>query len=398
MKLVNAGTLAAAAAVMFGAAWLAPAQQAPRTAAQQYKNIQVYKDVPATEFIQGMRFLSTALGVECEFCHEGTRSVDTPNKIKARQMMTMMAKINADNFGGAQVVTCHTCHKGNHVPLNAPTPTGQYSAEGPQVFYKPTAPPVGATDDVMFDAYKEHTAKEKAAKAAATPTVDQVLAKYVLALGGEASIRKITSRIVTATVEASPNVRGAGPAVFTQQVQYSKAPNVTATTVQPFGGAATARGFDGTDAWTQAANGNVTNVTGVDAARAKREADLHRTLNLKQEYSRLTLTGSDVVDSRPVWVIAAVVTGDNPDTLYFEKESGLLVRKAAYNTTPVGKYMIHTDYRDYRDVAGVKMPFLIQTLSVSPADTQTLHVEKIEVNAAIDAAKLAKPAARPAAR
>ena len=102
------------------AAFVAPAQQAPRTAAQQYKNIQVYKDTPATEFIQGMRFLSTALGVECEFCHQGTRSVDTPNKIKARQMMTMMAKINADNFGGAQVVTCHTCHKGSHIPANAP--------------------------------------------------------------------------------------------------------------------------------------------------------------------------------------------------------------------------------------------------------------------------------------
>ncbi len=387
------------AAATLAAACLAPAQQAPRTAAQQYKNIQVLKDAPATEFIQSMRFLSTALGVECEFCHQGTRSVDTPNKIKARQMMTMMAKINADNFGGAQVVTCNTCHNGNHVPMNAPKPTGQYSTEGPQVFYKPTAPPVGATDDVMYEAYKEHTEAEAKARAAATPTVDQILAKYVTALGGETAIRKVTSRVVTATVEAAPNVRGAGPMVFTQQVQYSKAPSVMATAIQGFGGAPTARGYDGTEAWQQAANGNVTAVAGVDGARAKRDADFYRALNLKQEYTRLTLTGSDKVDSRDVWVVNGVVAGDNPDTLYFDKESGLLLRKGSYNTTPLGKYVIHTNYEDYRDVAGVKLPFLIRTISVSPADTLVVRVEKVESNATIDAAKLAKPAPRqPAAR
>ena len=390
--------IVAIAVATLGAAWLAPAQQAPRTAAQQYKNIQVFKDAPATEFIQSMRFLSTALGVECEFCHQGTRSVDTPNKIKARQMMAMMQKINADNFGGAQVVTCNTCHNGNHIPVNAPTPTGQYSAEGPQVFYKPTAPPVGATDDVMYEAYKEHTEKENVARAAATPTVDQILAKYVTALGGDAAIRKVTSRVVTATVEASPNVRGAGPMVFTQQVQYSKTPNVAATTIQGFGGATTGRGFDGSDAWTQAANGNVTAVAGVDGARAKRDADFYRALNLKQEYTRLALTGSGKVGSRDVWIVNGVVAGDNPDTLYFDKESGLLLRKGSYNTTTLGKYVINTDYEDYREVAGVKLPFLIRTLSVSPADTLIVRVEKVESNTAIDAAKLAKPAPRPAAR
>lgn len=385
-------------AATLAAAWLAPAQQV-RTAAQQYKNIQVLKDAPATEFIQSMRFLSTALGVECEFCHQGTRSVDTPNKIKARQMMTMMAKINADNFGGAQVVTCNTCHNGNHVPVNAPKATGQYSTEGPQVFYKPTAPPVGATDDVMYEAYKEHTEAEAKARAAALPNTERVLANYVTALGGEAAIRKVTSRVITATVEAAPNVRGAGPMVFTQQVQYSKAPNLTATTIQGFGGPQTAKGFDGTDAWTQAANGNVATVTGMDGARAKRDADFFAPLDLARLYQTLTFAGTDKVGERDAYVLRGSSPNENPETLYFDARSGLLLRKSTYNTTPLGKYVINTDYEDYREVAGVKMPFLIRTLSVSPADTQIVRVEKVESNATIDAAKLAKPAPRqPAAR
>src|ERR671931_584962 len=84
---------------------LAVAQQpaaapAARTAAQAYKNIQVLKDIPNTQLIPTMRFISTALGVECEFCHMGDRSVDTPNKNTARKMMTMMMSINNTSFNG----------------------------------------------------------------------------------------------------------------------------------------------------------------------------------------------------------------------------------------------------------------------------------------------------------
>src|SRR5215510_11722117 len=71
----------------------APAPAA-RTAAQAYKNIQVLKDIPNTQLIPTMRFISAALGVECEFCHMGDRSVDTPHKNTARKMMLMMGSIN----------------------------------------------------------------------------------------------------------------------------------------------------------------------------------------------------------------------------------------------------------------------------------------------------------------
>jgi outer membrane lipoprotein-sorting protein len=104
--------------------------------------------------------------------------------------------------------------------------------------------------------------------------------------------------------------------------------------------------------------------------------------------------GSEKVGSRDAWALRGTLDGDNPETLYFDAQTGLLLRKSIYNNTPLGKYTINTDYEDYRDVGGVKIPFLIRTLSVSPADTMVVHVEKVENNTAIDAAKLAKPAAR----
>src|SRR5437016_10667710 len=102
---------------------LAVAQQpAQRTAAQAYKNIQVLKDIPNTQLIPTMRFISTALGVECEFCHMGDRSVDTPNKNTARKMMTMMMSINNTSFNGRMNITCYTCHHGNSSPVGTPAP------------------------------------------------------------------------------------------------------------------------------------------------------------------------------------------------------------------------------------------------------------------------------------
>jgi photosynthetic reaction center cytochrome c subunit len=384
----------------FALSFLATAQQGGpgKTAGQVYKNIQVLKDVPSTQFIPSMRYLSTALGVECEFCHTGNRSEDTPNKQTARKMMTMMMAINKANFDGRLEVTCYTCHKGTHDPVNNPVPTGQYSAEGP-TFYKPITPPVGATDEPMAEAYKEAMTKEQAAKAASLPKPEDILARYVTALGGEQALRKVTSRVITSTTELAPNVRGAGPVVYVQETQYFKAPNLYAATFQPFNGPQTAKGFDGTDAWTQNARGIVTQAAGTDLSRAKRNADLYESINLKQEYTRLNLRGNEKVRDRDAWVVIGVPTGDNPERLYFDKETGLLVRKDTYDITALGRYMMQTDYDDYRDVGGVKVPFLISTVSVSPADTTVIHVEKVDDNAAIDAAKLAKPASKaPAAR
>ncbi len=379
------------------AALVAVAQQgAPgKTAAQVYKNIQVLKDIPSTQLIPSMRFLSTALGVECEFCHLGTRSEDTPNKQTARKMMTMMLAINKQSFDGRLEVSCYTCHKGNHDPVNAPMPTGQYSAAGASAFYRPTGAPVaGGVDEVMSVAYKD-ALKEQASLDAALPKAEEILAKYAAALGGEQALRKITSRTITSTTELSPNVRGTGPMVYVQQTQYFKAPNLYAANFQRFNGAQTAKGFDGTDAWAQSANGGVTQLAGSDLERAKRDADFYEALNLKQEYTKLTLKGVKNVGDRSAYLVIGVPPGDNPEGLYFDTQTGLLLRKDTYNTTALGNYTIQTDYEDYRDVGGVKIPFLIRTLSVSPADTMVIHVEKVENNPAIDASKFAKPAPKP---
>ena len=86
----------------------------PKTASQQFKNIQVLKDIPADQLIPSMQFITASLGVECEYCHveHAMDKDDKKTKVTARKMMEMMLTINQENFEGHRVVTCYTCHQG----------------------------------------------------------------------------------------------------------------------------------------------------------------------------------------------------------------------------------------------------------------------------------------------
>ncbi len=73
---------------------------------------------------------------------------------------------------------------------------------------------------------------------------------------------------------------------------------------------------------------------------AKREADFYEPLNLKQEYSRVEVLGVEKVGARDAYAVRGFPTGDNPETLYFDTQSGLLLRKAIFNKTPLGNYWL----------------------------------------------------------
>jgi hypothetical protein len=76
--------------------------------------------------------------------------------------------------------------------------------------------------------------------------------------------------------------------------------------------------------------------------------------------------------------------------LYFDEKTGLLTRQVRYADTPVGMVPTQVDYADYREVAGVKLPYrIVITWTDGQSDIQ---LTDIQANARIDAAKFAKPA------
>jgi hypothetical protein len=372
-----------------------PAQAPPGAATgQPSRTIQVLTGVPRDQILATMRVIAASLGVECEFCHESNRTLNTEKKDIARKMMTMTLALNKASFGAQLRVTCYTCHRGSNTPLATPTPTGQYTALGVGVLFKGNGSPVpGGQDAVLSERFREYVAKERSA----LPAPEQILARYVEALGGEQALRRITARKITATTEVPADVRGVGPAVHALTQQYFKAPNQWVVTSQTANGT-TATGFDGAVAWRQDVKGVVTEITGAvpapPLARVKRAADFYEPLNLKQGYVQMVTRGTAKVRDRDAYLVVGIPDGDLPEQLFFDAQTGLLVRKGTATATALGDYAVQTDYDDYRDVAGVKTPYLIRTIGISPADGVTTHIEKVDINPQLDAGTFLKPTSK----
>ena len=366
-------TIGSVAGLLFAAAAVVSAQGAPpspdeRTAEQVYKNIKALKGTPANQLNQSMHLIKGALGVDCLYCHieREWEKDDKPPKAVATAMIAMMMDINKRDFGGRQVVTCNTCHNGRPVPADMP------------VF--PVLEPKAPAKPVL-------------------PTVDQILTKYVQALGGEQAIRKVTSRVITGT-QYIPTGPGGTTPMPAMVERYLKAPGVNVT-IYRTPTYTIAQGFDGTTAWAQDQAGRVSDAVTLDTRRAKRTADFYEPLTLKQQYAQITVKGIENVNNHDAYVVVGVPQGDTSEWLYFDTLSGLLLRKVTVLPTPAGNSPYQVDLDDYRDTgSGVKFPFLIQMNPATPrtelAPNATLRVTKVQDNATIEDAKLAKPASRAA--
>src|SRR5262249_7042555 len=94
--------------------------QASGRAEAAFKDIKVLQGTPADQLIPTMQFFEASLGIGCNYCHMPDRAANTPIKETARQMISMVKAINANNFKGAKTVTCNTCHRGAVEPAANP--------------------------------------------------------------------------------------------------------------------------------------------------------------------------------------------------------------------------------------------------------------------------------------
>jgi hypothetical protein len=96
-----------------------------------------------------------------------------------------------------------------------------------------------------------------------------------------------------------------------------------------------------------------------------------------------------VIDDHEVQPVQGTGTGGALVTLYFDTDSGLLLRQVRSIPSPVGRLPTQVDYTDYRDVAGVKLPFKWTVTWLDGKDT--VELKDVRPNAVIDAARFARP-------
>jgi hypothetical protein len=276
-------------------------------------------------------------------------------------MMQMMFAINKDNFDGHREVTCYSCHRGAPRPVATPVITEAETA------------PMAA-----------EALGESQPNAASLPSADQILDKYLHAVGGAAAVQKISSRVQKGVVSF-------GERKFPVEV-FTRTPDKRASVMHlPNGDSITA--YDGHNGWLAAPGRPVHEMSGADLAAAQLDADLHFPVNVKNTFSDLSVERKEKIGDRQAYVLSGLREGQPPVQLYFDEESGLLLRLVRYAESPLGRNPTEIDYADYRDAAGVKTPY--RWTVARPGGHFSIQVDQMEQNVAIDDTKFARPAAVP---
>jgi len=217
------------------------------------------------------------------------------------------------------------------------------------------------------------------------PTADQILARYVEAIGGRAAWQKLNSRVSTGTIEV-PAMNLSGSVEM-----HEKAPN-SMLAVLVINGAAYRQGFNGTAGWADDPQNGLREMAGAELEETRRDSDFYHPLDLKKIYTKFNVTGLEKVRERDAHVVEASLAEGGVDKLYFDVPSGLVLRIVSQHHTPDGVITFSEDLSDYRDVDGVKLPF---TVHQSSAESDfTIRFSEIHHNVTQEDGQFSKPAAQ----
>lgn len=241
-----------------------------------------------------------------------------------------------------------------------------------------------ATLSVAAQDKKTEGPKPDAKPAAALPSVDEILDKYIQASGGKEAHEKITSRVMKGKFEM--------PAMgMTGTVEaYTQAPNKFANITEIEGFGKVQQVFDGKTAWEANPMVGLREVSGAELAAIKREADFYGALNYKKNFSKLEVKGKEKVGNSDAYVLVATPSEGKPEKHYFDVSTGLLVRADAERETAQGEIATETLYEDYKDVDGVKIPMTMKI--TNPQFSFVLKMIEVKTNVKVEDSKFGKPA------
>jgi photosynthetic reaction center cytochrome c subunit len=365
-----AGVWLLAVALASGQAAQAVPAQGPALAEQVFKDVRVLKGVSVSEFMATMGFFSASVGADCTGCHvpESGGSWDKyaddhPQKETARRMVQMTAAINQAYFG-RRVVTCYSCHRGTRRPGMTPSLEDVY---GTPLLREP---------------------EEILRQAPGMPPAEQILDKYIQALGGAARLANVSGITARGTYEGYEDSEKRPVELF------ARAPNQRTVIVHTADGDTTTT-YSGGVGWSAAPLAQrpvgVLALAGDELDGARLDAELLFPAGIKQLLSDWRVGFPVTIDDRDVDVVQGLTARRSPVKLYFDQESGLLVRQVRYIDTPPGRTPTQIDYADYRDVAGVKVPFRWKVTWLD--GRSTIEWTEVQANAPVDASKFARPVA-----
>jgi hypothetical protein len=215
------------------------------------------------------------------------------------------------------------------------------------------------------------------------PTGDSLLQRYIDRSGGAEAYAKAKNMSMTGTVEIEGRNISGDVTIFEEGEK--------SWTAMEFPGIGKIEeGFDGETAWENSALQGPRILEGEEKITAKRAATLALITSWRDVYKEARTTGSDDVNGKPTWKVEMTPKEGRPETFYFDRDSGLLVRTSAVLSSPLGEISTQATMSDFRMVQGILTPFAMTENAMS--QSIVMKFNKISYNVTIPADRFALPA------
>lgn len=334
---------------------------------QVYKNIKVLNGMPKKDFITTMHFFRASLGVNCSFCHVHDDKTDTwvwesddkEEKGTARKMIKMVQSINNENFEGLGAVSCFTCHQGKNNISRVP----------------PVPQPILRNDEEGLDT--------------TLPKGNVLVENYLKSLGDISKIEKSTSMYLKGTQTTGVPAEYQGMFPSGQIEIYMQSPDKYLQTVTGSNGNIT-RGFDGKTSWNKDPKGT-SELEGFRHKQMTDFADYFSEVNLKTKYTGFQTVGKDTVNGKEVYLVRAKISKEKSDRLYFDVNTGLLLRRKELDKTMLGYIPYQTDYDDYRMTDGVMIPMHVHYTYINSWEDVDRVYSDVKFGVSLDNISFAMP-------
>lgn len=221
------------------------------------------------------------------------------------------------------------------------------------------------------------------APASSLPMADEIIAKFEQAVGGRETFQRVKSFHYKQTWTFDSGV--SGPVEF-----LGKAPNKQLMMVNFPAPGTIQMGFNGTRAWAQDPRDGLRDLRSEEAMPAE-EMDIHLYVKLREAYKKLTVQSKTQVGDKAAWLVEATNQRGDVQKMYFDAQTGLLLRRDSEVVTPKGKSSTVEYIESYREISGVKIP---ATGRVSgPMGNYNYRLDDAKVNVSIDDARFERPKA-----
>jgi hypothetical protein len=219
-----------------------------------------------------------------------------------------------------------------------------------------------------------------------SPTVEQIIERYIQALGGAQALSSVQ------TVEAKGSFQMPESGMSGTVIGYFKAPNQFAMVLKSNDGGGVIRLFDGQRGWERTlspeAGTQTRELRAMELQQLKLSSNILAVLKFRDLYPRLTLKGTQKLEDKDAYVIEAVSILGRPETLYFDVQTGFLSRKDFAEFSSRGERRAETYLEDYKAIPGAngaKTAFTSTTFYPDDPDSNyVVEFKEFKANAPIN--------------